>query len=223
MSILNYFSIELATLYFNAAIAIAAFLALGQIVVAKETAFNNSKREAVKLATDLVKFYLNDCVDNNRKSLAYKESKNIILAHLPVRLFFFNMEEVAKKVPKDIIKHSYALHKDIWDNHRELSRHMLDEMNDMEVLSSPFVSGVADSETAFKSIGISFCSSVELLWFEYAFYRSFEEDPNFFSSTISLYNNWKGKMEKRKLEATKLEVEKEIARITSQDVKPIGT
>ena len=136
----------------------------------------------------------------------------------------FTFEEAEAKVSSKILKHAYAQYEEINSNHPILSAYNLDEMNMLEMIANPFVAGVADCDSAFKSIGKSFCFSVESLWFHYISVRlNANRDLNFFSSTIELYDMWKSKIEKNELEFDKFEIDKKLSSIVTRDIKSLGT
>lgn len=220
----QYFTNEQASLYLNGFLAIAAWIALRQISIAKSTASNNSRRESIKFATDLVKNYLNDHIKTSNESYDFRKKNSIQYIELPpeVRLIKFTREEASKLVPTAIHSSAEKLSNEIWQKHENLSYLILNEQNSLEAIATPFIAGVADSETGFKSIGISFCNSVETLWFEYTSYRSNATESNYFSNTIALYDIWKSKLEKYKLEEQRKKLEREIAGLNDTDPPLIG-
>lgn len=176
------------------------------------------------MSTEIISSYLKDYVGVSKKSFDYNQSKKIEIVKTSSRLVKFNLNEAKKVVPIKILRKAFYQFNDISENHKELDDFFLEQMNTLESLSAPLVSGVADSDSAFNSIGRTFCDSVESLWFNYVFYRSFvTDDCNYFPSTIKLYDIWKSKIEKSDLERKRSDVEEQILKITKQEIKPIGT
>jgi hypothetical protein len=221
---MQYFTVEIVSLCINAAIAIAAFLALGQIAVARKTAHDNSRRESIKLALEIINFFLKDFIEVNAKVAKYFMTHNIKQIQLPVRLTDFSLEEAESLVPKEVMVNAANLSRDIYKNHEELMFLMLDEMNDLEYVSAPFVASVADSDTGFRTIGRSFCHSVESLWFEYLDNKKPGSDEcDYYLNTRVLYNRWKSKLEKSELGATKKDLENKLSKIPDDNSRVIGT
>ena len=217
-------TIDIINMYANIALAFAAYLALYQIVVTRSTAVNNSKRESIRLASDLIGQYLGSFVSLTHKSYEYEKNNKLLTIWPKQRLINFTFEEAEAKVSSKILKHAYAQYEEINSNHPILSAYNLDEMNMLEMIANPFVAGVADCDSAFKSIGKSFCFSVESLWFHYISVRlNANRDLNFFSSTIELYDMWKSKIEKNELEFDKFEIDKKLSSIVTRDIKSLGT
>lgn len=226
--ILDIFSVELATLYINSLIGIAAWIGLRQLSISKTTASNNSKRESVKFASEIVRTYLDDYIAKNSESFAYKNKNDLKSIKLPdeVRLSKFTREEAQQKVPVMILKEAYKVHKDLYKNNRDFCFMLLNEQNSLEAIAAPFVAGVADSETAFKSIGPSFCHSVESLWFDYVFSRysgdSTQINTLYFANTIELYNSWKSKLEKFDIETRRNKLDEEMEKVVEKEFPLIG-
>jgi len=184
----------------------------------------NSKRDSVKLASDMTKYFLTDYIPAATRSYDYMSSKGIELTPLPVRLIRFTKNELSEKIYPDILKRAGEQYVNVHTEHNVLSRYNLDGANILEVFATPFIAGVADEETAFSCTGNSFCTSIEDRWLYYAFERSDKrKEHDYYSNTIALYNLWKSRIEKCNLEKSREELDRKIKENHSKPLRPIGT
>jgi hypothetical protein len=221
---MHYFTIELVGLYINAMIAIAAYLALRSISLTKENGLLNSKRESIKLATEMVGFYLDKAVSKSNEAYRYMKDKGIKIKSPSTRFTKFTYEEMASKEGEKNTQEFIKFYRDIMQNHPQLHKAMLEDRNCMETFAAPFVSKVADNDVAFQSIGKSFCNSVEFYGLFYSAVRRGDGgEYHYYSNTIKLYNIWKSKFELRDLELSRGQIDEEIRSIQINDVRPLGT
>lgn len=220
-----FLSVEQLSLLVNVGTLIVAAFALMSIKVAKDNIVISSKRDSVKYASDLVKFYLNDFVSASSNTFKYNEEIQIN----PLRSDFNKrMKEFTDEEFRDIYGDTeayriYSKLSKMEENHKKLVTMKLLEMNLLETFSVPFVNGVADEGIAFGSIGASFCFSVEDNWLNYCSVRTRKNGEfNYFNNTIKLYNIWADRIKKFKLENNKTDIEEEILRISDNTIKPIG-
>ncbi|MCK9345239.1 MAG: hypothetical protein M0P64_03935 [Candidatus Pacebacteria bacterium] len=220
------FSVEQLSLFVNIGTFIVALTALSSIKVAKDSIQISAKRDSVKYASDLVKFYLKDFVDASTSTYRYKSNINYKKSEFDTSkgMKEFTIEEFREMYDPAKVKEILSINLEQDRKNVEMLHLTLAERNLLETFSTPFISGVADEEIAFGSVGVSFCHSVENNWVEYCIVRTRKaEQFSYFQNTIKLYNIWNNRIKKFQLENNRADIEAEILRITNIKVKPIGT
>jgi hypothetical protein len=204
------------TLYVNILIAIAAYVALYQIKVSKDIAEQNAYRESVRFGVDLTRRYLDEYIKASSESFDYREENKIEIVKIPAVLQHFTEEEMLEKIDKQIIRQAYEQHTDIFNNHKELWKLHLYEMNCLESIATPIIAGVANGDSAFTAIGKSFCHSVNFFWFEYSYFRTDDKkEYDSYANTISLYGIWRKKLDKLDLAQSKRNIEKKLEELNN--------
>ncbi len=128
-------------------LCVGIFIAYSQMKVSKESAAQDAARCRKERAIDMADKYLRDTVDKCNKLFNLKKKLG-----------------VSFKVRKNISKFKFEINDCMWMNddcNWDLVVTSMLICNDLELISSSFVSGIADEETGFSIIGRSFCSTVE--------------------------------------------------------------
>ena len=84
-------------------------------------------------------------------------------------------------------------------NDKTFEKKIFDFTNDLECIALTFTKGIADEEIVFNALAKTYCEIVESLYFFYCNQRS-ERNVKHYQSTVDLYNTWKQKLKKVKLE-----------------------
>ncbi len=199
------------------AITVIAYLALGQIRVAKEQIAEqkkslqiSSKRDALKLTADQVKLYCEKIIPlQNTFDQKLKADGITVLGKFKVEF-----EPGTIKVtppPKENFN---------FKDFEIIATEFLDVVNAMEGFSTYFASGVADERLAYLSLGSTFCSSMKTIA---PLLIPISSEGRQFSATLRLYSIWGTRLENENLERQKLEIEKKLKSNKQVSIKVVGT
>lgn len=207
----------LELLYFvsGPVVAVIAYLALGQIRVAKKQIEEqkkslriSSKRDALKLTADQVTLYLDKIINLQNVLNAKLKADGIdILDKFTVE---FDSGSIKVTPPKEDYK---------FEDFTFFIKEYLDVANAMESFSTYFASGVADEKVAYLSLGSTFCSSMEKM---VPILIPLSNDGRRFSSTLTLYSIWGARLEAEILERQKLDIEKKLKSKKQVSVNVVG-
>jgi hypothetical protein len=173
----------LELLYFvsGIAIAVAAVWALQQIGLTKKIAQKNARRESVKLAAELCKYFAETVAP--QMTVAADEHNNSNLGYLKVSAqpsFVLKDGEIVSnnfdpKLLPSGPKHSAGVKL----------------VNLIEAFAIPFVAGVADEEIGYQETAFAFCQAVQV--FMPLIYQLRVTSAGRFESTVKLYEIWSGR------------------------------
>lgn len=200
----------LEILYFISGIvvALAALVALYQIVLTKRVSQVNAKRAAFALAAEQCRYYLTqvipllDALDKKMDEMGVKS---------------FGTTDI--HIEKDGVRFSVKIKKQTEKQIEDLARPTLDAYNALEAFSVNFTTGVAAESVAFSSVGCTFCSSIEKLLPELVPLS----ESGYFQNAVRLFVLWYPRLKKRELEQKKLLLERECEKISEVRIKAIGT
>ncbi|MCK5686904.1 hypothetical protein KAJ27_22385 [bacterium] len=198
------------------AIAVIAYLALGQIRVAKEQIAEqkkslqiSSKRDALKLTADQVALYCEKIIPlQNIFDQKLKVEDMTILKEFKVE---FESGSIKVKPPNE----SYS-----FKDFESVTTEFLDVVNALESFSTYFVSGVADEKVAYLSLGSTFCDSMETVS---PILILISNDKRQFSAALNLYNIWGTRLESENLVRQKLKIEKKLKSKKQFSTTVLGT
>lgn len=97
----------------------------------------------------------------------------------------------------------------------------LPALNALEGIAAAFSTGVADDETGFKLIGLTFCRTVESSYDILSVARSLGEQM-YFSGIADTYACWKPRLNARSLDDTKRALEEKLASIKRSSLPDLG-
>ncbi len=162
-------------------IAAAAILALKQISLTKEIANKNARRESVKLAGELCKYYAETVVPKYVK--ATEEHTELKLGYLLV-----------SAEPAFVIQDGKILHTKFSDRLTEGPSHKagIATVNVLEAFAIPFAEAVADEVIGYRETGVSFCQAVRR--FMPLIYELRRTNSGRFESIVKLYEIWNGRL-----------------------------
>ena len=213
---------EHASLFIQALIAIAAFVALRQLTLTKEGLITNSRRESIKYASELVTQYLNNIIPVINKLDTKLGVMGYTTFGKPMRLKFFTREEILS-ADSDLKIHFEKSSKLFMTNYDTLADLVLCA-NLIESFATPLIEGVADEKVAFKSVGKTFCDQIERYYALYVFAReNGKADFNYYANTISLFALWSNRIRKSNLRDIEKNTRDLLANIPDKVIKPIGT
>ena len=174
----------LELLYFLAGIAIAgaAVFALRQISLTKEIAQKNARRESVKLAAELCRYFAETVApqlatamdEHNKSNLGYLS----VLNQPPFVLK--DGEIIANNFNPKLLPNGPA--------------HLagVKAVNILEAFAIPFIEGVADEEIGYRETVSGFCAAVQA--FMPLIYQLRVTNAGRFESTVKLYEIWNGRL-----------------------------
>lgn len=207
--------LEIVYLLSGPAIAVIAYLALGQIRVAKDQIKEQknslrvtSKRDALKLTADQVTMYfdkiipLQNALDERLKDDSLKVLDNFIIE--------FDSGAIKLTPPKEDFN---------FKDFSYFSKEFIDVANAMESFSTYFAAGVADENVAYLSLGSTFCSSMKKMA---PILIPLSNDERRFSATLRLYSIWGPRREREVLERQKLEIDKKLKSRKPISIKIVG-
>lgn len=194
-------------------VAYFAFRALAQINEAKkqvtetkESRIISSKREAYKIAADKCDYFMTTIIpliDNldravKASGVTYFEKSQVEITAdgMKVNPFYNDKEEIVKV----------------------FSLPNLELFNPLESFSLFFVSGVAEEEIGYLTIGNTYCNTVR----KYAPLLVTLSEGKYFKNTLFLFKIWNARLEKENLEKEKTRIDKQLSENKSISIKTIG-
>jgi hypothetical protein len=207
----------LEILYFisGPVVVVIAYLALGQIRVAKDQVAEqkralqiSSKRDALKLTAEQVALYCEKIIPLQNRLDQKLEAEGITI-----------LEKFKIKFEAGTIKLIPPEDKFCFTDFNSSVPELLDVANAMESFSTYFVSGVADEKIAYLSLGSTFSSSMKTIS---PILIPISNDGRRFSATLRLYSIWGTRLESENLEKQKFEIEKKLQSKKQISVRVVG-
>jgi len=174
----------LELLYFVAGIviAVAAVLALKQIGLTKQIAKTNARRESVKLAAELCKYFAETVArawteaneDYRKLGLKFlgvvppQGQPAFLIQNGEIVSHHFNLKQLAEELPRINSAITY--------------------LNVLEAFAIPFAAGVADEDIGYRETARPFCQGVQL--FMPVIFQLRAENKGRFESIVKLYTMW---------------------------------
>ncbi len=163
-------------------IAVAAVLALSQIRLTKQIARANSRRESVKLAADLCKYFADPVVPLWGKAdddCAKAGVKCLTVTAVPGQPTFLIKDG-------EIVNHQFNLRQLIDDSPKLNSA--VTYLNALEAFAIPFAAGVADEDIGYRETARPFLQGVQT--YMPVIYHLRITNRGRFESIIRLYATW---------------------------------
>jgi hypothetical protein len=190
--------------------AVAAIFALGQLRLLKFDTNTRLERAAKERAIEYSSRYLTEY----RRLTMYQIDKIKVFPSYKGPGPNQNSEFSKKSLDAKILNAALLR----WSDFR-----WLPAMNELQVIASAFVTGVADEETGFKIIGRTFLGAVESSY-DLLCIANDGKSNGYYSSIIQLYKCWKPRSSTAELEVMKQVIEAELAKnVTSENLPPIGS
>jgi len=194
-------------------LAILGFAAIIQLRLTKKAIVISSKREAARLAADQIDVYTSKIIPLQNDLYTAELKENIPKEKIAIGEF--SRAAVVAVLGEENLRKNEA-------TRLRLVVPLLSVINSMEAFSTYFTKGIADEEIAYSAVGRTFCYSVESLYFDIASCITSKEDKSF-QNIVGLYQIWRSRMEKEKLDKAKEDILKKLDEIKSDKVSPIGT
>ncbi|SHG70579.1 hypothetical protein SAMN05444483_12330 [Salegentibacter echinorum] len=197
-------------------LALFAYKALGQIKQTKNQIDESrksrqlsSKRESYKLSAEKCDYFLNNLIPKmnliyrklEEENVKFFEDSEVIIANKRITV------NPDLKKPEDLLK----LIDDV---------PILELFNALESFAVFFVSGVADENIAFLTIGRSYCSTVKTYL---PILIPLSDNNKHFANTLNLFIIWHSRIEKENLEKEKTKIEEKLKQSQTVNIDPIGT
>lgn len=200
--------LEVAYFISGITIAIVAIYGTKQIHLLKKNIEINSKRSAVEKAIEYCDRFLTSNRALYNKFILKCDDEGIPYSYKgPIGNFS----------PREIPPNFTEIHR----KRQKLWNEWLPLVNDLDVISSAFVSGLADEKLGFNIIGRAFCSDVMSLYDLISAMR-FHKTKEYYQSTVKLFRIWSPRLTKEELTLQKITIEKEMNKISDSEIKPIG-
>ncbi|MFG0872201.1 hypothetical protein ACF8QD_00580 [Aeromonas media] len=207
--------LDVAYLLSGPVIAVIAYLALGQIRIAKaqiEEQRNalrvTSKRDALKLTSEQVTLYCDKIIP--LQNVFYKKMRDEGVDVFDKFGVEFDSESI-KLIPPGEQVDIEVLGKFVTE--------FVNVANAMESFSTYFMSGVADEEVAYLSLGSTFCSTMKTLA---PLLIPMSNDERRFAACLSLYQIWGMRRENEALQKQKLEIESKLNSKQKMSIRVMG-
>lgn len=200
----------LETVYFCSAIIIATGLLFtrNQLLAFKTDINIRNTRAAAERAIEACKLYVDDYV--NKDNERYRKQCDAKLASYAGVVGDFRFSTLSLTDQKNALDRAKA-----WGS--------VDHINNLELISAYFISGVADEMIGFKMIGKSLCSNVRYHYDVICMLRGHNTAYPTFQNIVDLYGLWSPRFTREELLASASELNKKIAGLPLDDrVKPIG-
>lgn len=207
--------LDIAYLLSGPVIAFIAYLALGQIRIAKEqmeeqkkTLIITSRRDALKLTSEQVTLYCDKIIPLQNEFYDRLKSEGVdIFEKFGVE---FDTDSI-KLIPPNEEIDLEILGKFVTE--------FVNVANAMESFSMYFMSGVADEEIAYHSLGSTFCSTMKSIA---PILIPMSNDERRFAACLSLYQIWGMRRESEVLHKQKLEIENKLKSKQKMSVRVMG-
>lgn len=107
---------------------------------------------------------------------------------------------------------------------RGMCESCLPALNELELISSTFITGVADERTGFQIIGRSFCATVRHMYDIIAILRGEDRAQPYWFNIVALYNLWEPRLATGELESQAEELHRKINALPrDRTIKPVGS
>jgi len=192
-------------------ILIVSILGLKQIKIAKDTLKTSSKRDALRLAAEQCQNYCDHIIPLQNTFHQAVGKHNV--------LFFKRAKvDISEGGCKVQVRYEGITNKDMADLEK-VSSETLAACNAMEGFSVYFSSNVADENTAFLSVGKTFCQTTQYLLPTLA--QDYER--GYFKHLMQLFSMWYSRIEAEKLAKQKHGIEEKLKTINTNTCPPFGT
>jgi hypothetical protein len=187
-------------------IAIVALFGLRQIRLMKIDMRSRSDRAASEKAIEAAALY---------HSSFFEESSKLMKSELAAKLPFY-YGPIGDFTKESIPAEDYADAKA-----RVHLPEGLSALNQLDMVSAMYYTGVADEKVGFEIIGRSFCKNVELMYDMISYCHSDKACPHY-QNIVRLYHIWSPRLSKSELMQVKGSLDKQIAQIPEREIPTIG-
>jgi hypothetical protein len=213
----NYIRSGLELLYFLSGVIliVTVWIGLKQLKIVSEDFKIKNKRASVEKSIEYLNWFATDFIPQTNLFFRKVASEDLQYYKGPFSdqfLFDVNCKRESKYITAYIT----------FCNENEA----MDLLNQLEYFSAALISGLADEELAFNPLGLIYCELVERM---YPFYcnvrRNRNEDDDrssMFSYTIKLYNIWRKRIDRTKMERKRSILDESISKMPEERIKYIG-
>jgi hypothetical protein len=202
--------IELIYYLSSIGLLIGVIVGLKQLKLMKKDFEVKNQRASIEKSIEYLNLFATEFIPIAGKVLLEIEKKNVKFYKGPINpdfRFDHNCNPSSKYI-RDLLKAS-------------IECDAITVLNRFEYFSAAFISGLADEELAFIPLSRLYCEYIEQLYVVLCYLRR-DEDQNSFEYTVKLYNMWKKRLEKMKLEKKKSKLDEEISKIREERIRYIG-
>lgn len=204
--IIKFIAPTIEILYFIAGIivAVAAVIALKQIAIMKETASNQSKRDAIKISSEQCNNYLTNIIKLQNdfyqilknKNISYKDNWTVDIDGNNIVIHYNKEVDFVSFYHLDFCK----------------------VFNAMEAFATYFTNSLADEMVAYFSLGTTYINQVETYL---PFLLDFNND-GYYLNIVKLYLIWKKRMISIELKQQQKKINDKMRKCKSETIKPVG-
>lgn len=213
VAVQNIFTTILETIYYlsSVGVLIVAIIGLKQLKIAKNSLIIRSRREAGALANEQSKHYIEDIIP----------MIDMLDEFLNKKGFEKYKGNISTYSNKDLLEYSESWYLK-WLRLNLKEQPSLKALNALDGFASFFTSKIADEGIAFRSVGITYCNTVESL---YPYIACVREDENFghYNNIVDLHKIWQPRIDKFQMEKNLNDLQGRINKIEDSKIDPIGT
>jgi hypothetical protein len=175
------------------------------LLMAKDIRIRNTRASAEK-AIEACESYFNNFLPLFNKNYAELRENKVLSYKGPIG--DFSIQSLPEKLKAECSK-------------RFSINSWVPALNQLELISAYFISGVADETVGFQVIGRTFCDSVERKYDIVALSRH-EKAYAYWSNIVALYQLWQPRLQKAEMNLEKINLEMQMSSINNKQLKPIG-
>jgi hypothetical protein len=194
------------------AIAVAAFIGLGQLNLTREIAKTNAKREALKFAAERCQYFAEHTVPDHSK---------LAQAYFRLRLTFLTSNPQWQIVNGEIVNHNFdAAAQAVQDAEvPQIMTELVYSLNSIEAFAIPFVAKVADDDIGYQETALGLCQQVKQL-IPAIFYMR-RKNAARYESTVQLFDRWNKRLVASAM-APHMKSLEAFIRDAGQGIQPMG-
>jgi hypothetical protein len=186
-------------------LALAAFIGLRQLRLAKAAMTLSAKREAYRLTADQLKQYYVEIIP--RINMLHRAIEDKKLTNLNTATFSIRKEEIEVHTPKSGMN-------DIL----QVAAEFAEVFNSLEAFAVFFTSGVASEEVAFSSLHSTYCNTVR----EFLPYVVTVGTDQAYQHVLKLFLLWNSREKKLELVKDKSRIDQRLAGMPERKIVPLG-
>ncbi len=164
-----------------------------------------SKEKAIEAATRYLSEYI------KLSNIEYFKSLELKLPGFDGKVGDFSAASLPNSLRRKMIEASAIIKTDI------------SALNELEIISSYFISRVADEKTGFRIIGRSYCATVRSNYHIISILRGDDTAQPYWYNIVALYQLWAPRLTREELESTANSLVRRLAELpTDRSVAPLG-
>jgi hypothetical protein len=212
MEWLNFLKETIVYLYYISGIILVTTVIIGlyQLQVLKDDIRTKNKRASVEKSIEYLSWFAKEFIPQRTSFNEKITDDGVILynnKHVFNKKFTLDESQFTSEMKKEVIIRAEHDSEDL--------------LNQLEFFSAAMLSGLADEELAFNPLATIFCEFIEDQFLLICYIRG-DQNLQLYSNMITLYNMWKNRLERKKIEMQHKDLEEKLSKIEDKSVKSIG-